>query len=93
MILPELLNLTAILVKLDMRRFAFIHIDDMDGAGHTRIKRMDRAQHLHRLGRVGDGRADLSLGLELSQPVAEKLPEVLQRARALLVEWGLLTLV
>ena len=49
--------------------------------------RQQLPEHLHL---IGVQPADLSTGLELSQAVAVRLPEVLQRARAILITLGLL---
>ncbi len=43
--------------------------------------------HLHL---IGVQPADLSVGVELSPIVADKLPEIMKRAEEILVEWGIL---
>lgn len=43
--------------------------------------------HLHL---IGVQPADLSVGVELSPIVADQLPEIVKRAKEILIEWGLL---
>jgi hydrogenase maturation protease len=46
-----------------------------------------RGKMPHNLFIIGVQPDDVSLGLELSEPVAEAIPEVLKRAQAVLAEW------
>ena len=68
-------------VKLSEHQVTF---QDVMGLAHLRG---NLPQYLHL---IGVQPADLSLGVELSQPVANSLPEVLRRAIIKLNTWGLI---
>jgi hydrogenase maturation protease len=67
-------------IKLSEHQVTF---QDVMGLAYLRGK---LPHHLHL---IGVQPADLSLGMELSQPVANCLPEVIQRAINMLKAWGL----